>query len=110
MASFLDNAVDRVVIETEWLPPIVLEKPLDSKVPVSAATRFLKPRISIYNPYTGPLVLAPAGQPANNWPYMKVILGLTALLAAVTVVDFAKGKYGKRKKKGVAGLGCDCED
>lgn len=109
MASFLDNAVDRVTIETEWLPPIVLEKPLDSKAPLSAATRFLKPRITIYNPYTAPVVLAPAGQPVNNWPYMKVIIGLTALLAGVTVWDFAKGKYGK-KRKGVAGLGCDCED
>lgn len=89
--------MDRIVIETEWLPPIVMVRPLDSGPP-SAVTRFLKPRVRIYTPYaTEPLTIAPVGAPMNNWPYLRIILGLTALLAAVTVVDFARGRYGKQR-------------
>lgn len=90
--ALLQNAVKSLVIETEWLPPIVIADPFGDVPPGQQAASaviggILKPRITIESGLTSaPIVSAPWGQPAENWPLLKVILIALGALGVVTVV------------------------
>ena len=89
MANLLDRAVERIVIETAWLPPIEVSRPFATGATPSAVSRFLQPRVSIYTPLeSDPVVFG--GQPPNNWPYVKLIAGLGVVF--LVAVHFRKRK------------------
>jgi hypothetical protein len=78
MASFLESAlrgvVRRITVETEWLPPIVLDDPFASSEGPNPAGALLRPKIAIYTSADEePFVIAPYGEPRrSNWPYVEV--------------------------------------
>lgn len=116
MASLFDTLLNRVVIETEWLPPIELAQPLSTgggaatpstpgtgatgTVKIPPLTRILKPRVSIYTAAGGdPIVIAPYGQPANNWPFLRLILVLGAAIGGVMLVKTTRELRACRKSR-----------
>lgn len=93
MANVLQDAVKSITIETEWLPPIIVNDPFAPLPPgqtsVGAkAGSFLKPRITIETSL-GPIVSNPWGDPTQNWPMLKTLaLGLGLLGAGLTALHF----------------------
>lgn len=125
MANIFANVVDRVVIETEWLPPIEIPRPFGTAVaqPGGAApgssldpnapkptgiNRMLKPRVSIYSTLTSePITMAPYGEPASNWPYLRLLIFLSAGIAMVTSVrtwQALRDCRAAKRGKGLKGL------
>lgn len=91
MANFLANVVDRVVVDTSWLPTVEISKPF-SVEPGTQATAFqklMKPRVTIYSSLTDPIVMAPYGVPESNWPMLRMLIFLSASIAMVTSVRTA---------------------
>lgn len=103
MASLLESAVDRITIETVWLPPIVIDKPFAPTPPEQQTSvgRLLKPKITV-RAYGSPVVMKPYGEPQPNWPILKTaLMGLGGLLALKLVLD----RLDRRSSRGVSGLG-----
>ena len=74
MANILSNSVKRIVVESSWLPPIIINDPLAPTPPdqgVSPIVKALKPKITIVTSFSDPVVTAPYGQPTQNWPMLR---------------------------------------
>ncbi len=78
----LAQYVTRIQIDSEWLPPIVLDNPFQPGPP-NPFLEGLKPRITmeIAGGAVEPVVIAPYGEPrANRWPLVKGALVVGGLL------------------------------
>lgn len=76
--------VQRIVIETALLPPIVLDRPMaDTGAPPNPLLSLLKPKISITTPLRpDPYVARPYGDPgATKWPVVAIGGAVVAALA-----------------------------
>jgi hypothetical protein len=78
--------VRRITVETRWLPPIVIDRPLEPSATQNPLMDFLKPRISVsINPIlrASPVVSEPWGSPGvSQWPQVRVALAVGAFLLA----------------------------
>lgn len=107
MADFLSNSMKKIVVESEWLPPIVIDNPLSPAPPgqgVSPVVRSLKPKITIYTSIGSPIVSRPYGEPTQNWPLVRNLgigLGIFWLGSKLLI----GGKRRSRPSVAVAGLG-----
>ena len=63
-------------VETRWLPPITAELG-GPEGPPPAIVRFFQPRITLIANGTPLTSIAPAGDPTNHWPLVR--LGLLAV-------------------------------
>lgn len=79
------DLVEQIRIDSAFLPPIIINRPLDdtgASSPPSPLMTMLKPQLTITSPILEqPSVRAPYGAPtANYWPYVRVgVLAVTAL-------------------------------
>jgi hypothetical protein len=103
MASIIEGAVERIKIETVWLPPIVIDRPF-APTPAAQQTgvgKLMKPKITV-TAYGSPVVMRPYGEPAQNWPILKTaLIGLGGLLALKIVLD----RLDRRASRSVSGFG-----
>jgi len=72
--------ITQIRIDTEYLPPIILNDPFSSNASPGASSfllKLLKPQVSVTASGLNPVVAAPWGSPgANKWEYVQ--LGLIA--------------------------------
>lgn len=82
-ATELQNAVQSIVIETAYGPPIVIDDPL-KPAPPNPFLQALKPKITLTIKGQNPLIITPYGDPGvTRWPIVKVgALVLGGLLVA----------------------------
>lgn len=113
MASFFDNAVERITIETEWLPTIELVQPFArgsggaptpatpgaTKPKGQSISQVLKPRVTVETSFGAPLVSAPYGTPTQNWPYLRLLLILGIALGGVVTFRTMRALHECRKLK-----------
>lgn len=80
-----DNVIGSVTIETRWLPPIVIDKPLQGGGgPPNPLMQFLAPRVIITTPLRGDIVSTPYGEPGpNKWPQVKLLLAVGGVAAVL---------------------------
>jgi hypothetical protein len=105
MASFLEDSVQRITVETTWLPDIVLDRPFAPAQPGAAsfAVRALRPKVTLHTSL-GPVVSRPFGEPQKNWPMLKTSLTVVAGFTAFgLLLRFAMRP--RRPSARLAGLG-----
>lgn len=87
------DLIERVVIETRFLPPLVIDRPLDNQPgPPNPLLSFLKPKITITTPVRDPIISQPYGDPVRNyWPEVKIgLIALGAIVAGMVAVRLVK--------------------
>lgn len=79
--SSLSGLIEQIVVETKYLPPIVIDKPLAGSSRPGMGSKLVKalqPRVSLKVRGQKPIVFRPYGDPVpNEWPTVK-FTGLAA--------------------------------
>jgi hypothetical protein len=94
VADLLRDSVKRIVVETAWLPPIVIEDPFAPAPPGAPSEkigRLLKPRVTVETAF-GPVVSQPWGTPTQNWPMLRILLPTLGVLSFLAWVARATTK------------------
>lgn len=81
------DLLQQVVIETRFLPPIVIDHPLDNQPgPPNPLLSFLRPKITISTPLSNPIVSHPWGDVDRNyWPEVQMGLAVLAVVGVAAV-------------------------
>lgn len=86
--SALDSLVSQIVIDSEYGPQIVIDRPFAADATTSGGSvvmGILKPRISFVNSLGAPVSTAPWGSPGpTKWEYVQA--GLMVLTAFIFVI------------------------
>lgn len=105
MASFIQDFVTNIKVQTAYGPDIVLDKPFAPSPPTNnPLLPRLKPRIEIGIKGADPIVIQPYGKPPpTKWPTIVAVGGAAAvallLLSGIGVSTIVK------RRRGLAGLG-----
>lgn len=87
------SAVQSIVIETAFTPPIVLNEPFATGGEPSTMGSLLRPKVT-FKSTSGSFSIAPYGNPPNYWPYVLLGLAGVGVLAIL-----GAGRWGEHKRR-----------